>query len=188
MTRICDDEYVSCTSADEAQDFVQMCLKAWKQAGCETPSHLISASQPVKELHSSRAGGSQPAAAGTSLPTKARNRELTVLWSQPPPNIPLPTSAHCSPKPFPAVGSGTHRLLHVTGMGASPQGFPGSHPKSLRLREGKAKPCDPGGRSEQPGQHQGKAQLMLCPCSGISEQLLRNKTRLPSFRCSLLNS
>lgn len=45
--------------------------------------------------------------------------------------------------------------------------------------------------SEQPGQHQwllqGKAQLNLCSYSGISEQLLRNKTCLLSFRWSLLN-
>lgn len=136
ITRICD-ECVSCTSADEAQGLVQMSLKACKQAGCETPSP----SQPVKELHSSRAGGSQTTAGGTSLPTNARNRELTVLCSQPPPNIPLPPSAQCSPKPFPAVGQNTDCSMEWV---QAPRVFQAVTPNPRGSERGKPSPVIPG--------------------------------------------
>lgn len=185
----------------------QMNLRTWckcpvhacKQAGCET----ISACKWASLQQSSR---SQPTAGPCSRRSLAGGHILTqcfvthkcvkqrpVLWSQPRPNILLPSSAQCSPKTFPSCGLRHTETAPCHLNGCKPPLFSIQFPWIPKAQRGERKPGDPTRRvcSEQPGQHQwllqGKAQLNLCPYSGISEQLLRNKTHLPSFRWSFLN-
>lgn len=181
ITQICG-EYMSCTSADEPQDYMQMSLQACKQAECET----ISA---CKYLHYSRAGGSKLTAGPAA----------GACWGTHP-----HSASHCSQMPE------TETCALISATSKHPAHVCTVLPQNLsQLWAQKHRDCstalkrvqthtdfhpvtpNPWGSergrvcSEQPGQHQGllqgQAQLLLC--SALTQGFLSSclETELPAF-------
>lgn len=108
ITQICD-EYMSWTSADGPQDLVQMSLQACKQAGCEIISACKWASLQQSRRVPAHSRACSSSLAGGHILTQhfiAHEclKQRPVLWSQPRPNILLPTPAQCSPETSPSCG------------------------------------------------------------------------------------
>lgn len=75
-----------------------------------------------------------------SLPPNAWNRDL---WSQPCPNILLPTSAQCSPKTFPSCGLRNTKTAPCHLNGCKSPLFPIQLPQIPEAQRGERQPCDP---------------------------------------------